>query len=176
MTTETTPKKKRVGLAAMSPEQRKAIASAGGKAAHAMGRAHTFTPEEAKEAGRKGGLAAQANGKTHRYTSETGREAGKKGGRAAHAKGVAHKFTTESAKEAGRKGGRANGTQAPSETVVEGAVEVTPAILPRITHATITRDDGSRLVITPKTVRATGKAADDLVRALGGAGGSGVRR
>ena len=40
----------------MSPEQRKAIASLGGKAAHAMGRAHTYTREEAKIAGRKGGL------------------------------------------------------------------------------------------------------------------------
>jgi len=49
------PKSKR-GFAAMSQEQRRAIASLGGKAAHAMGRAHTYTREEAKIAGRKGGL------------------------------------------------------------------------------------------------------------------------
>ncbi len=40
----------------MSQEQRRAIASLGGKAAHAMGRAHTYTREEAIIAGRKGGL------------------------------------------------------------------------------------------------------------------------
>lgn len=49
------PKSKR-GFASMSQEQRRAIASLGGKAAHAMGRAHTYTREEAIIAGRKGGL------------------------------------------------------------------------------------------------------------------------
>ncbi len=51
-----TPKKKaRKGFAAMTPEQRRAIASLGGKAAHAQGTAHQFTTEEAKIAGSKGG-------------------------------------------------------------------------------------------------------------------------
>jgi len=49
------PKSKK-GFAAMSQEQQRAIASLGGKAAHAMGRAHTYTREEAIIAGRKGGL------------------------------------------------------------------------------------------------------------------------
>lgn len=44
------------GFARLSPEQRKAIASAGGKAAHAQGTAHRWTAEEASEAGRKGGV------------------------------------------------------------------------------------------------------------------------
>ena len=40
----------------MSKEKQRAIASLGGKAAHAQGRAHTYTHEEAIIAGRKGGL------------------------------------------------------------------------------------------------------------------------
>lgn len=45
------------GFAAMSKDQIKAIASMGGKAAHAAGTGHRFTTEEAKVAGRKGGMA-----------------------------------------------------------------------------------------------------------------------
>ena len=52
-------KKARRGFAAMSADKQKAIASLGGKAAHAKGTAHEFSPEEAREAGRKGGQAAQ---------------------------------------------------------------------------------------------------------------------
>lgn len=43
------------GFASMDPEQQRKIASKGGKAAHAAGRAHEFSTEEAREAGRKGG-------------------------------------------------------------------------------------------------------------------------
>ncbi len=50
-------KKSRRGFAAMSKEQVAAIASKGGKAAHAAGTAHQFSAEEAREAGRKGGAA-----------------------------------------------------------------------------------------------------------------------
>jgi uncharacterized protein len=39
----------------MSPAKQRAIASKGGKAAHAKGVAHEFTPEEAQRAGRQGG-------------------------------------------------------------------------------------------------------------------------
>jgi len=49
--------KRRRGFASMEPEKLRAIASKGGKAAHAKGSAHRFTSEEAKEAGRKGGRA-----------------------------------------------------------------------------------------------------------------------
>jgi general stress protein YciG len=145
--------KGRQGFASMTPERRKEIANKGGRAAHAQGLAHRFTSEEAKEAGKKGGRATQAKGAGHRWTIEEAQEAGRKGGKATQAKAAS------------------------DETVVKGTVEVaTPTIVPRITHATFVRDDGSRLVVTPKTVRTTGKAAADLVRALGGAGGSGVRR
>ncbi len=58
----TTKKKPRRGFAGMTREQVRAIASAGGKAAHAAGTAHAFTTEEARAAGRKGGVAPH----THR--------------------------------------------------------------------------------------------------------------
>lgn len=48
------------GFAAMSLAKQKEIASLGGKAAHAAGRAHEFTSDEARAAGRKGGKAAAA--------------------------------------------------------------------------------------------------------------------
>lgn len=45
------------GFASMGLEDRRAIASQGGKAAHAKGLAHTWTSgSEASAAGRKGGL------------------------------------------------------------------------------------------------------------------------
>lgn len=47
--------KLRRGFAAMTPEQRRAIASKGGKSAHAKGVAHHWTRETAVAAGRKGG-------------------------------------------------------------------------------------------------------------------------
>src|SRR5437588_11585663 len=84
------------GFAAMDPEKQRAIASKGGKAAHAKGTAHRFTPEEASEAGRKGGKAA-------------------------HAKGTAHRFTTEEASRAGRKGGSSRGAAAQNRTNGQGA-------------------------------------------------------
>ncbi len=45
------------GFAGMDPAKVREIASKGGKAAHANGKAHRFTADEAKEAGRKGGMA-----------------------------------------------------------------------------------------------------------------------
>jgi len=56
------------GFAAMSPEQQRAIASAGGRAAHQSGHAHEFTSEEARAAGRKGG-AARHQSRTARQTA-----------------------------------------------------------------------------------------------------------
>lgn len=43
------------GFAAMDPDKQRAIASKGGKAAHARGTAHRFTSEEARVAGKRGG-------------------------------------------------------------------------------------------------------------------------
>lgn len=47
------------GLASMSPEKRRQIASMGGKAAHAQQRAHEWTSEEATKAGRIGGMKSR---------------------------------------------------------------------------------------------------------------------
>lgn len=61
------------GFAAMDPEMQKAIASKGGQAAHAQGRAHEFNSEEAREAGRKGGEAVSRN---REHMAEIGRKGG----------------------------------------------------------------------------------------------------
>lgn len=53
----TRPAPRRRGFAAMDPALVRAIASKGGRAAHAQGRAHQFTSEEARIAGTKGGNA-----------------------------------------------------------------------------------------------------------------------
>lgn len=44
------------GFASLSREEQRAIASKGGRTAHAKGTAHEWTREQAREAGRKGGL------------------------------------------------------------------------------------------------------------------------
>lgn len=49
------------GFANMTVEERRRIASMGGKAAHQQGVAHEFSTEQAKVAGRKGGLARSRN-------------------------------------------------------------------------------------------------------------------
>lgn len=43
------------GFASMDKAKQQAIASLGGKRAHAKGTAHEWTSEEAREAGRRGG-------------------------------------------------------------------------------------------------------------------------
>ncbi len=45
----------------MDREKQRSIASKGGKAAHAKGRAHEWTVDEARAAGRKGGSASHKN-------------------------------------------------------------------------------------------------------------------
>lgn len=70
------------GFAALTPEQRRAFGSQGGKKAQASGRANRFTPEQAREAS----LRVHAQGKAHKFTSEEAREAGRKGGLVARAR------------------------------------------------------------------------------------------
>jgi uncharacterized protein len=53
MIVETSNKRLR-GLAAMSPERRREIASKGGRTSQARGTAHQWTAEEASAAGKKG--------------------------------------------------------------------------------------------------------------------------
>ena len=70
------------GFASLTPERQREIASRGGKAAHASGRAHTFTSDEAREAGRKGG-AKSAESRAH--MAEIGRVGGRRRWEAARA-------------------------------------------------------------------------------------------
>ena len=66
------------GFASMTPEQRRALGSRGGKTAHERGTANRFTPESASAAGR----VPHEKGTAHKWTSEEAREAGRKGGTA----------------------------------------------------------------------------------------------
>jgi len=63
------------GFASMDADRQREIASKGGKAAHAQGRAHRFTSDEAREAGRKGGKAVSQD---RQHMAEIGREGGMK--------------------------------------------------------------------------------------------------
>jgi len=70
------PVKKPRGMAALSPERRKEIASMGGKAAHANGKVPFFkaaSPEMRKDIASRGGKATHALGKAHKFTSEEAR-------------------------------------------------------------------------------------------------------
>ena len=75
---EPAPAPKARGFAAMTPEERRALGSKGGKTAHQRGTANKFTPETASVAGRR----PHQNGTAHKWTSEEAREAGRKGGSA----------------------------------------------------------------------------------------------
>lgn len=61
--------KSRRGFASMTLEQRKQIASMGGKRAHEIGRAHQFTSDEARAAGRKGAESRSAARKAEQEQS-----------------------------------------------------------------------------------------------------------
>src|SRR5258708_22188559 len=75
-TTATPPRPR--GFAGMTPEERRALGSKGGRTAHERGTANKFTPETASVAGRK----PHENGTAHKWTSDEAREAGRKGGSA----------------------------------------------------------------------------------------------
>lgn len=66
------------GFASMDRDKQRAIATKGGRAAHASGNAHEFSPAEARVAGRKGGEAISRN---RQHMAAIGRE----GGHARHA-------------------------------------------------------------------------------------------
>jgi general stress protein YciG len=66
------------GFASMDLSKQREIASKGGKAAHAQGRAHEFTPDEARVAGRKGGETVSRD-RTH--MAAIGRAGGQARGR-----------------------------------------------------------------------------------------------
>lgn len=65
------------GFAAMPAERQRAIASAGGRAAHESGNAHEFDTDAAREAGRKGGYKVSEN---REHMAAIGRKGGRIGG------------------------------------------------------------------------------------------------
>lgn len=75
----------RRGFASMDEARQRAIASEGGRAAHARGTAHEFTSAEAREAGRKGGEAVSQN---REHMAAIGRRGGEARGNA-HRKAAA---------------------------------------------------------------------------------------
>lgn len=64
---------KKRGFALLTPEQRRQIASNGGKASQQSGRGHRYTSETASVAGRKGGNVVSQN---TRHMSQIGRKGG----------------------------------------------------------------------------------------------------
>lgn len=72
------PVKSQRGFASMDLSKQREIASKGGKAAHAQGRAHEFTSAEARDAGRKGGHVVSQD---RDHMRDIGRLGGKSRGR-----------------------------------------------------------------------------------------------
>jgi hypothetical protein len=77
-TTDFLQSKSNRGFASMDTGKQREIASKGGKAAHAQGRAHEFTADEARNAGRKGGEVVSRD-RTH--MASIGRAGGQARGR-----------------------------------------------------------------------------------------------
>jgi general stress protein YciG len=75
---ETDHQKSNRGFASMDMGKQREIASKGGKAAHAQGRAHEFTADEARVAGRKGGEAVSRD---RAHMAAIGRAGGQARGR-----------------------------------------------------------------------------------------------
>ena len=75
----------RRGFASMDRSRQREIASAGGRAAHERGTAHTITSEEARDAGRKGGVSISRD---REHMAAIGRKGGE-------ARGAASKRTDE---------------------------------------------------------------------------------
>ena len=63
------------GFAALTPEERRALGSKGGRTAHARGTANKFTSESASSAGR----IPHERGTAFRWTSDQARDAARKG-------------------------------------------------------------------------------------------------
>jgi general stress protein YciG len=66
------------GFGSMDRSKQREIASLGGRAAHAQGRAHEFTADEAREAGRKGGVVVSQD---RAHMASIGRAGGQARGR-----------------------------------------------------------------------------------------------
>lgn len=78
--------KSKRGFASMNKDKQHAIASKGGVAAHAQGRAHVFTADEARAAGQLGGAKVAAD---REHMAEIGRRGGAVSGKQRAAKAAA---------------------------------------------------------------------------------------
>jgi hypothetical protein len=97
------------GFASMDKERLLKVTSAAGNAAHAMGKAHTFTSEEARNAGKIAGLEARRKGIKRGFAlldNDKRRSVAVAGGKAVQAQGSAHRWTREEAIRVGKLGGR----------------------------------------------------------------------
>jgi general stress protein YciG len=110
--------KSKRGFASMDPSRQRAIASKGGKAAHAKGTAHEWTSDEAREAGRKGGEVVSRD-RAHMAT--IGREGGEARGRSRARLGVsggaASSTSRYSDREASMTVSREMGSSAPRRDI-----------------------------------------------------------
>ena len=97
----------RRGFASMDENRQRAIASEGGRAAHARGTAHEFTSEEAREAGRKGGEAVSQN---REHMAAIGRRGGEARGNA-HRKAAAEARGESTDEETPPTASRASGNE-----------------------------------------------------------------
>lgn len=75
------------GFASMDADKQRAIASAGGRAAHRSGNAHEFDTEEAREAGRRGGLARSRSAQPSRSAASSESPSGERRASQAHGPG-----------------------------------------------------------------------------------------
>jgi general stress protein YciG len=110
----------------MNEEKQRAIASMGGRAAHAQGRAHEFTQDEARAAGRKGGQAVR-----DKYGPDFYAEIGRAGG-------GARRKRRQRATDSQLAAQAAPMTQPPAARTV--AREIDPALLQRQAEMEIARD------------------------------------
>jgi DNA-binding CsgD family transcriptional regulator len=158
------------GFASLSPERRREIASKGGKAAHAAGKAHTFTTEEARVAGSKGCKLAHALGRAHEFTVEEARAAGKKGGRAGRgtARGPSQAMGGDRAARLAEEARR----QAEAAARGRGHGRVTPAKLARRAEMAELWAAGLTLAEIGERFGVTRQAVGAALRAVEGAAGS----
>ncbi len=98
------------GFASMDTGKQREIASKGGKAAHAQGRAHEFTPDEARVAGRKGGEAVSRD---RAHMAAIGRAGGQARGR--NRAGQSHEVTGRSDRTAAKSGTSLDVAASPAE-------------------------------------------------------------
>lgn len=108
--------KSKRGFASMDPARQRAIASKGGKAAHAKGTAHEWTSDEAREAGRKGGEVVSRD---RAHMAAIGREGGEARGRSRARMGVSSSASTQrySDREASVAVSREMGSNAPRRDI-----------------------------------------------------------